>query len=62
MRPQDLGLGKLFETVRDATIVADARTGRIVLWNPATTEIFGRTPSVVTLRPPWATPPKGRAC
>ena len=41
MRPQDLGIGRLFETVRDAVIVADARTGRIVLWNTAATETFG---------------------
>jgi PAS domain S-box-containing protein len=40
-RPQDLGIGRLFERVRDAVIVADAHTGRIVLWNPAATEIFG---------------------
>ncbi len=41
LRPQDLGIGHLFERVRDAVIVADAHTGRIVLWNPAATEIFG---------------------
>ncbi len=29
------------ESVREAVIVADAHTGRIVLWNPAATEIFG---------------------
>lgn len=45
VRPQDLGIGKLFETVRDATIVAETSTGRIVLWNPAATEIFGYSPS-----------------
>jgi PAS domain S-box-containing protein len=39
--PQDLGIGHLFEHVRDAVIVAEAATGRIVLWNPAATEIFG---------------------
>jgi PAS domain S-box-containing protein len=41
LRPRDLGIGHLFERVRDAIIVADAHTGRIVLWNPAATEIFG---------------------
>lgn len=41
LRPRDLGIGRLFEKVRDAVIVADAYTGRIVLWNPAATEIFG---------------------
>jgi PAS domain S-box-containing protein len=41
LRPQDLGIGRLFESAREAVIVADAHTGRIVLWNPAATEIFG---------------------
>jgi PAS domain S-box-containing protein len=40
-RPQDLGIGHLFERVRDAVIVADAQTGRIALWNPAAERIFG---------------------
>src|SRR5919107_6417031 len=44
IRPQDLGIGRLFERVRDAGIVAEA-TGKIVLWNPAATEIFGYSPS-----------------
>ncbi|QIN80084.1 PAS domain S-box protein [Rubrobacter marinus] len=44
MRPQDLGIGKLFENVRDAVIVAEAGTGRIVLWNRAATEVFGYAP------------------
>ncbi len=43
--PQDLGFGRLFESVRDAVIVAEAGTGRIVLWNPAATEIFGYSQS-----------------
>ena len=41
MRPEDLGIGKLFERVRDAVIVADAATQQILLWNRAATEIFG---------------------
>ena len=41
MLPQELGIGKLFEAVRDAVVVADAHTGRIVLWNPAASKIFG---------------------
>ena len=45
LKPQDLGIGKLFESVREATIVADATTGRIVLWNLAATEIFGYSSS-----------------
>ena len=39
--PQDLGIGRLYEAVRDAVVVADARTGRFVLWNPAASKIFG---------------------
>ena len=41
MRPEDLGIGKLFQRVRDAVIVADAASQQIVLWNPAATKIFG---------------------
>jgi PAS domain S-box-containing protein len=41
MRPEELGLGKLFGRIREAVIVADATTQRIVLWNPAATNIFG---------------------
>ena len=41
LAPQDLGMGRLFESIRDAVIVADANTGRMVLWNPAAEEIFG---------------------
>jgi PAS domain S-box-containing protein len=40
-QPQDLGIGSLFETVRDAVIVAEANGGRIALWNPAAAELFG---------------------
>jgi diguanylate cyclase (GGDEF)-like protein/PAS domain S-box-containing protein len=41
MRPEDLGIGELFGRIREAVIVADATTQRIVLWNPAATNIFG---------------------
>ena len=41
LAPRDLGMGRLFESIRDAVIVADANTGTIVLWNPAAETIFG---------------------
>ena len=41
MRPEDLGFGRLFEMIRDAVIVADARTQRIVLWNAEAAKMFG---------------------
>jgi len=40
-----VGIGKLFESIRDAVVVAEADTGQIVLWNPAATEIFGYSPT-----------------
>jgi PAS domain S-box-containing protein len=43
--PQDLGIGQLFHHIRDAVVVADARSGRIVLWNAQATEIFGYSES-----------------
>jgi two-component system phosphate regulon sensor histidine kinase PhoR len=39
--PEDLGIGELFYRIRDAVIVGDAESGRVVLWNHAATEIFG---------------------
>lgn len=45
IQPRDLGIGRLFESIRDAVIVVDASTGQIVLWNPAATDIFGYSPS-----------------
>ena len=39
----DLGAGWLFASIRDAVVVADAGSGRIALWNPAATELFGFT-------------------
>lgn len=40
-RPEDFGIGKLFTRIQDAVIVGDARSGQIVLWNPAAERLFG---------------------
>ena len=45
MRPQELEFGSLFDKVHDAVIVADAKTQRIVLWNPAAEKILGYSAS-----------------
>src|SRR5436305_9816556 len=41
LRPQDLGIGLLFERMREGVIVADVQSGRIFLWNPGAEKIFG---------------------
>ena len=40
-KPQDFGIGRLFQHIRDAVIVANARSERIVLWNDCATGLFG---------------------
>jgi PAS domain S-box-containing protein len=44
LRPQDVGIGLLFERIREGVIVADVESGRIVLWNPGAARIFGYAP------------------
>ena len=39
--PEDFGIGRLFEEIRDAVIVADSKTEAILLWNRGATELFG---------------------
>lgn len=46
--PADLGIGILFEVVRDAIVVGRADTGRIVAWNHAATDMFGYTTEQAT--------------
>lgn len=40
-RPEDLGIGHLFWTTRDAVVVGDLADGTVVLWNPAAERLFG---------------------
>src|SRR5579884_2323410 len=40
-QPGEFGIGRLFWQIREAVIVADADTGRIILWNPAAEALFG---------------------
>jgi hypothetical protein len=47
VRPQGLGLGERFGRIRDAVLVADAETQRMVLWNPVATKMFGYSTSKV---------------
>ncbi len=43
LTPEDFGIGRLFNDIQDAVIVADLETGRVLLWNPAASLIFGYT-------------------
>ncbi|MFN2526540.1 MAG: PAS domain S-box protein, partial [Actinomycetota bacterium] len=41
LSPDNFGIGRLFRQVRDAIVVANARTERIVLWNQTAERMFG---------------------
>lgn len=41
IEPQLLGVGELFARVRDALVIGEAGSGRIVVWNAAAAELFG---------------------
>ena len=43
LQPSALGFGRLFNQIRDAVIVADVDSGRIVLWNLGAMALFGYT-------------------
>ncbi len=43
LQPENLGIGRLFWAIRDAVVVGEAATGRIVLWSPSAERLFGYT-------------------
>jgi PAS domain S-box-containing protein len=43
LRPEDLGIGRLFSRVHEAVVAAEVTTERIVLWNPAAERLLGYT-------------------
>ena len=51
LTPDDLGIGRLFDTIREAIVVADVASGRIVLWNLGAQQIFGHAAPEAVGRP-----------
>jgi PAS domain S-box-containing protein len=47
VRVQNRGIDQLLERMRNAVVVADTHTGRIVVWNAAATRVFGYSSSQV---------------
>jgi PAS domain S-box-containing protein len=47
----NLGPGWLFASIRDAVVVVEPDSGRIVLWNPSATELFGHELATILGRP-----------
>jgi PAS domain S-box-containing protein len=60
--PADLGLGVLLNEIRDAVIVGEAITEKIVLWNRAASEMFGYSEAEALGKPiHFLIPPRLRA-
>jgi PAS domain S-box-containing protein len=57
-RPTDVGIGALFQRMRDAAIVADLDTSMIRRWNPAAERLFGYSASEALLLPVEALMPE----
>jgi PAS domain S-box-containing protein len=49
--PHDVGIGILFWSIRDAVIVVEAATGRIVLWSSGAERLFGYAAAEAIGRP-----------
>jgi PAS domain S-box-containing protein len=50
-RPDEFGIGRLFERVPDGVVVADVDTGLITLWNPGAQRMFGYEADQIVGRP-----------
>src|SRR6476620_7352023 len=61
LEPQDVGLGLLFWTIQEALVVADPRSDRIALWNPAAEALFDWSAEQAVGRPTTIFLPEGLA-
>lgn len=43
MEPKDIGVGWLFDSIREAAVVADVESQKILLWNKSAEDLFGYT-------------------